>query len=60
MSEDAEFSTAVQNLQSDEWDATFGALWASDVFQAEVKALAENGIEVGVLLDEVIAIFGLN
>ncbi|KAJ8723989.1 hypothetical protein PYW07_007969 [Mythimna separata] len=60
MAQDAEFSSAILNLQSEEWDNTFGALWDSPVFQAEVKALAANGIDVGVFLDEIIAIFGQN
>ncbi|KAJ8713955.1 hypothetical protein PYW08_007575 [Mythimna loreyi] len=60
MAEDVEFSTAILNLQSEEWDKTFGALWESPVFQAEIKVLNENGIDVGVFLDEIIAIFGQN
>ncbi|CAH0594177.1 unnamed protein product [Chrysodeixis includens] len=58
MNEDAEFRVAIENLQSEEWDQIFGALWDSPVFQAEVKTLSENGIEISVLLDELKAIFG--
>ncbi|XP_026734709.1 uncharacterized protein LOC113498764 isoform X2 [Trichoplusia ni] len=58
MNEDEAFRVAIENLQSDEWDQVFGALWDSPVFQAEVKTLSENGIEISVLLDELKAIFG--
>ncbi|KAH9636628.1 hypothetical protein HF086_003446 [Spodoptera exigua] len=60
MADDEEFSTAVTNLKSEQWDAVFSALWANPVFQAEVATLAENGIDVKVFLDEIVAIFGQN
>ncbi|XP_047034036.1 uncharacterized protein LOC124640347 [Helicoverpa zea] len=60
MADDEEFRTAIENLQTEEWAAVFDALWESEVFQAEVKTLAENGIDVGVFLDEIIAVFGQN
>uniref|UniRef100_A0A2A4J0T9 Single domain major allergen protein n=1 Tax=Heliothis virescens TaxID=7102 RepID=A0A2A4J0T9_HELVI len=60
MADDEEFKTAIENLQTEEWDAVFTALWDSDVFQAEVKALSENGIDVSAVLDEIVAIFGQN
>lgn len=60
MAEDEEFRTAIQNLESDEWESVFSALWESEVFQAEVAALSENGIEISVLFEQLLAIFGQN
>ncbi|KAJ8723987.1 hypothetical protein PYW07_007967 [Mythimna separata] len=58
--EDEEFRTAIENLNSEEWDTVFGALWDSDVFKAEVQTLADNGIDVGVFIEQIVAIFGQN
>lgn len=60
MAEDEEFRVAIENLQGDEWNRVFNALWESEVFKAEVNALNENGIDITVLLTEVLAIFGQN
>ncbi|CAH1637678.1 unnamed protein product [Spodoptera littoralis] len=60
MAEEEEFSTAISNLKSEQWDAVFSALWANPTFQAEVATLNENGIDVKVFLDEIVAIFGQN
>ncbi|KAF9823846.1 hypothetical protein SFRURICE_013383 [Spodoptera frugiperda] len=60
MAEDEEFRTAINNLNSEQWDAVFSALWANPTFQAEVATLAENGIDVKVFLDEIVAVFGQN
>ncbi|XP_050551614.1 uncharacterized protein LOC126910976 [Spodoptera frugiperda] len=60
MAEDEEFRTAIQNLESEEWESVFSALWESEVFQAEVAALSENGIEISVLFEQLLAIFGQN
>lgn len=58
MEDHEEFRTAIENLQSEEWDDVFSALWDSPTFEAEVQTLADNGINVHVLLQEVVAIFG--
>lgn len=60
MAEDEEFRVAMENLSSDEWDETFSALWDSSVFQNEVQTLLEHGIDVHVLLKELMAVFGQN
>ncbi|KAJ8713957.1 hypothetical protein PYW08_007577 [Mythimna loreyi] len=60
LAEDEEFRTAIENLNSEEWDAVFGALWDSEVFQKEVQTLGENGIDIGVFLEQIVAIFGQN
>ncbi|KAJ8723988.1 hypothetical protein PYW07_007968 [Mythimna separata] len=60
MADDEEFRTAIENLNSEEWDAVFGALWNNDVFKAEVQTLADNGIDIGVFFEEILAIFGQN
>ncbi|XP_059053322.1 uncharacterized protein LOC131847704 [Achroia grisella] len=60
IAEDADFKSAFDNLNSDEWREIFGALWESEQFLAEVQTLADNGIDVGILLYEIVAIFGLN
>ncbi|XP_037876368.2 uncharacterized protein LOC101743760 [Bombyx mori] len=60
LAEDEEFRVALENLQSEEWDAVFGALWESEQFKAEVDTLAEHGIDVHVLMKELFAIFGQN
>ncbi|CAH0690107.1 unnamed protein product [Spodoptera exigua] len=60
MAEDEEFKTAIENLESEEWSAVFSALWESEVFKAEVATLSENGIEISVLFEQLLAIFGQN
>ncbi|XP_075982888.1 protein G12-like [Anticarsia gemmatalis] len=60
MANDEEFSTAINNLQSDEWDQVFSALWESETFQKEVATLRENGVAIELILDEILAIFGQN
>ncbi|KAG6452456.1 uncharacterized protein LOC115445016 [Manduca sexta] len=60
MANDEEFRVAMENLLSPEWDAVLEALWTSDVFQAEIKTLAEYGIDASVLYLEILAIFGQN
>ncbi|CAB3248978.1 unnamed protein product [Arctia plantaginis] len=58
MANDEAFSTALINLQSEEWRQIATALWENEVFQKEIQLLRENGIEVEALMDEVFAIFG--
>lgn len=58
MEEDDVFRTAMENLHSDEWKELWGALFDSAVFQAEVQTLADIGIDIDVLIDEILAIFG--
>ncbi|CAG9789234.1 unnamed protein product [Diatraea saccharalis] len=58
MADDEDFRAAMEGLNSEEWDQVFEALWDSEIFQAEVKALAENGVDIEVLLDQLVAIFG--
>ncbi|XP_052756474.1 uncharacterized protein LOC113521001 [Galleria mellonella] len=60
IAEDDDFRVAFENLNSDEWRSIFGALWESEVFLAEVQTLADNGIDFGILIYEIVAIFGLN
>ncbi|KAJ8713956.1 hypothetical protein PYW08_007576 [Mythimna loreyi] len=60
MAEDEEFKTAIENLNSEEWETVFGALWNNEVFKAEVQTLADNGIEIGVFFEQILAIFGQN
>lgn len=58
MANDAEFNSAITNLQSAEWDEVFSALWENETFMNEVQVLADNGIDVHAVLHEVIAVFG--
>nr|AMY63171.1 single domain major allergen protein [Antheraea yamamai] len=60
MSEDEGFRVAMENLSSDEWSSVFNALWQSEIFQSEVNSLNENGINIHLLLNEILAIFGQN
>ncbi|XP_072929503.1 protein G12-like [Epargyreus clarus] len=60
MAEEEEFRTAIDNLQSEEWDNVWSALWENETFQKEVQTLADNGIEMHMLLDEIMAVFGQN
>ncbi|CAG4986664.1 unnamed protein product [Colias eurytheme] len=60
VSEDEEFKSAIENLQSEEWDKVWNALWESEVFLEEVQTLKDNGIDVYWLLVEITAIFGQN
>lgn len=56
--QDEDFKAAIEGLQSDEFEELMDALFANPQFQAEIKALEDNGINVLTLLDEVVAIFG--
>ncbi|CAH0400441.1 unnamed protein product [Chilo suppressalis] len=60
MVEDEDFKAAMEGLQSEEWEQVFDVLWASEVFQVEVKTLADNGVEMDLLLDQLVAVFGQN
>ncbi|KPJ18126.1 hypothetical protein RR48_11974 [Papilio machaon] len=56
--EDEEFRVAMENLNSEEWDQVWNALWESEAFIEEANILLENGIDLKVLLREVKAVFG--
>lgn len=58
MANDEAFSTAINNLQSEEWREISTALWENVVFQKEIQQLRDNGIEVEALFEEMMAIFG--
>ncbi|XP_063627664.1 uncharacterized protein LOC134799206 [Cydia splendana] len=58
--EDEVFRNAIDNLFSDEWIATFSALRETPQFHEEAATLHENGIDLHVLIEEVVAIFGQN
>ncbi|GBP54336.1 hypothetical protein EVAR_38570_1 [Eumeta japonica] len=58
MEGDEEFKTAMENLYSDEWHATFNALVESEIFQKEVDTLAEKGIDFHLVIAEILAVFG--
>ncbi|XP_028176213.1 uncharacterized protein LOC114364307 [Ostrinia furnacalis] len=60
MAEDEDFRTAVEGLQSEEWNQVYSALWANEQFLAEVQTLADNGIDITVFLEQLSAIFGQN
>ncbi|XP_068619107.1 protein G12-like [Battus philenor] len=58
VAEDEEFRVAIENLQSDEWDQIWNALWENETFLEEANILLENGIDLQVLLVELKAVFG--
>lgn len=58
MANDEAFSTAITNLQSEEWDQVFGAFWNSETFQKEKQILADNGLDLDLVLIEIKAVFG--
>ncbi|XP_013183065.2 uncharacterized protein LOC106129135 [Amyelois transitella] len=60
LAEDEEFRVAIENLYSEEWAQIYDALWKSEQFQVEIRTLAEHGIEINVLLNELFAVFGQN
>ncbi|XP_050669593.1 uncharacterized protein LOC126968608 [Leptidea sinapis] len=60
IAEDEDFKSAMENLQSEEWNTIYNALWENDTFLQEVQILKDNGIEVDLLLLELIAVFGQN
>nr|ABX39538.1 single domain major allergen protein [Anthocharis cardamines] len=60
MENDEEFKRAMDSLQSEEWQEIWNALWENETFKAEADLLAENGIELQMLLTELVAIFGQN
>nr|ABX39541.1 single domain major allergen protein [Dixeia pigea] len=60
MENDEEFKRAMDSLASDEWQALWNALWENETFKAEADQLAENGIDLQMLLVELVAIFGQN
>lgn len=60
MAEDDEFKSAMENLQSAEWQQIIDDLFASETFQAEIQVLSENGIDIHLVIAEIKAIFGQN
>ncbi|KAL0819733.1 hypothetical protein ABMA28_007782 [Loxostege sticticalis] len=60
LAEDEDFKAAIEGLQSDEWNEVYSALWASEQFLAEVNTLAENGIDVSLVIEQMVAVFGQN
>lgn len=58
MANDADFSAAVTNLNSEEWDQIFEAFWNSATFQRERKILSDNGLDLSLVLTEIKAVFG--
>ncbi|XP_047507226.1 uncharacterized protein LOC125051111 [Pieris napi] len=57
---DEEFKRAMDSLQSDEWKEIWDALWENETFKAEADELSKNGIDLQMLLSELVAIFGQN
>ncbi|XP_050669594.1 uncharacterized protein LOC126968609 [Leptidea sinapis] len=60
INEDEDFKIAMESLRSDEFQELWNALWENETFKAEADVLAENGIELELLVEEVLAIFGQN
>nr|ABY88949.1 single domain major allergen [Pieris brassicae] len=60
MENDEEFKRAMDSLQSDEWKEIWDALWENETFKAEADELSKNGIDLQMLLSELVAIFGQN
>lgn len=60
ITEDKEFKTAMENLQSEEWQQLLDALFENETFQKEVQVLHENGIDINILVTEIKAVFGQN
>ncbi|CAB3248976.1 unnamed protein product [Arctia plantaginis] len=58
MANDEAFSTALINLRSEEFSQLANALFENEIFRQEIQSLRENGVEIEVLMDEVLAIFG--
>ncbi|KAL0819745.1 hypothetical protein ABMA28_007793 [Loxostege sticticalis] len=56
--EDEDFKAAIEGLQSDEWKQLYSALWANELFLAEVSILAENGIDIELVIEQLFATFG--
>ncbi|CAK1553870.1 unnamed protein product [Leptosia nina] len=60
MENDEEFKRAMDSLQSEEWQEIWVALWENETFKAEADQMAEFGIDLQMLLTELVAIFGQN
>ncbi|KAL0869217.1 hypothetical protein ABMA27_007493 [Loxostege sticticalis] len=60
LAEDEDFKAAIEGLQSDEWKQLYSALWANELFLAEVSILAENGIDIELDIEQLFATFGQN
>jgi hypothetical protein len=60
LNEDADFKAAIEGIKSDEFQQLYRDLWQNEVFLAEVKAMADNGIDVNVVVDQLFAMFGQN
>lgn len=58
MEEDEVFRASMENLYSDEWNQIFTAFWESPTFQEELKTLADNGVDLRLVVDQFIALFG--
>ncbi|XP_049877488.1 uncharacterized protein LOC126374808 [Pectinophora gossypiella] len=53
-----DFRVALENLESQEWQDTWNALWNSEVFQKEIQTLESHGIYFNSLIKELRALFG--
>lgn len=56
--EDEVFRTAVDNFDGKKWNKLYSDLWENDIFQKEVRELAENGIELLSILQQFGNAFG--
>ncbi|KAI5643166.1 insect allergen related repeat, nitrile-specifier detoxification domain-containing protein [Phthorimaea operculella] len=60
IAEDEEFRTAMENLQSEEWNTIYNAFLNSEEFKREAEVLEQNGIDIEAIFDQIVAIFGQN
>ncbi|KAL4709836.1 hypothetical protein ACJJTC_000323 [Scirpophaga incertulas] len=60
VAEDEDFKAAMEGLQSDEWKEIYAALWESEGFLAQITTLGENGLDVSLVMEELVAVFGQN
>jgi hypothetical protein len=60
LKEDSDFKAAIEGIQSDEFQQIYAELWQTEEFLKEVQILGDNGIDMDVLLYQLVAIFGQN
>ncbi|KAI5636396.1 insect allergen related repeat, nitrile-specifier detoxification domain-containing protein [Phthorimaea operculella] len=54
------FKYSVDKLKTEEWEHLYQALWESQGFKKASNTLAENGLDVRLLVDSIKALFGQN
>ncbi|XP_049866133.1 uncharacterized protein LOC126366844 [Pectinophora gossypiella] len=60
MKEDSNFRNTIDKLKTKEWERLYDALWRSPEFKSLVYTVHENGLDVRLLIEQVIAVFGQN